>query len=138
MKDNKSLAQYIVEHREKRGLSTLGLAAKAAVSLKDLEDIESGQVLFLPSTIRQKIAHVLKVSIAEIKEHEKQIDVVKNVSDNYIDQLKELIIKGEVENLLCPICHSRLICKVEEMFDLEDNLVLEAKAHCSKCSFIIK
>ncbi len=138
MKDDKTLAQFIVEHREKRGLSTTGLAAKAAIPVKDLEDIESGQGLFLPSTIRQKIAHVLKVSIAEIKEHEKQIDVVKNVSDTYIEELKELIIKGEVENLLCPMCHSRLVCKVEEMFDLEDNLVLAAKAHCSKCSFIIK
>ena len=77
MKDNKTLAQFIAEHREKRGLSTSGLAAKAAVSLKDLEDIESGQVLFLPSTIRQKIAHVLKVSIAEIKEHEKQIECMR-------------------------------------------------------------
>ena len=138
MSKEQSLAQFISQMREKKGLSASGLAQKAAIPLKDLEEIESGQVLFLPSTVRQKIAHVLKVSIAEIKAHEKQIDVVKEVSEQYIDGIKDLIIQGETDNLFCPLCNARLISKVEEMFDLEDNLVLVPKAHCSKCSFIIK
>ena len=137
MADKKSLAQFITELREKRGLSAVGLSGKAGVLLKDIEDIESGQVLFLPSTIRQKIARVLKVNPAEIKEYEKNIDVVQNVSEKYIDELKSLILDG-AENLICPMCSAKLVTKIERMYDLEDNLVLQPKAHCEKCTFIIK
>ena len=138
MKEEKSLAQFIFEQREKKGLSASGLAKKAAVPLKDIEDIESGQVLFLPSTIRQKIAQALKINPSDIKSLEKTINVINNVSEKYIEELKSLILQGEVDNLICPVCHAKLLCKVEEMFDLEDNLVLQPKAHCSKCSFIVK
>ena len=138
MSEQKTLAQFVYETREKRGLSASGLAKKAAVSLSEIEDIESGQVLFLPSTIRQKLARALKINPFEIKEFEKTIEVLSMPDDSYISELKKIILNGDVENLLCPICHADLITKVEEMYDLEDNLVLHPKAHCSRCTFQIK
>ena len=138
MSEQKTLAQFIYETREKRGLSATGLAKKAAVALSEVEDIESGQVLFLPSTIRQKLARALKINPFEIKEFEKNIEVLSMPDENYILELKKIILNGEVENLLCPMCHADLIVRVEEMFDLEDNLVLHPKAHCSRCTFQIK
>ena len=138
MTEQKTLAQFIYEQRENRGLSTQGLAKKAAVSLSEIEDIESGQVLFLPSTIRQKIARALKLNPFDIKQYEKNFDILKMPDEQYIEELKKIIINGTFENLLCPMCHSPLVTKVEEMYDLEDNLVLHPKAHCSKCTFQIK
>ena len=138
MSEQKTLAQFVYETREKRGLSASGLAKKAAVSLSEIEDLESGQVLFLPSTIRQKLARALKINPFEIKEFEKTIEVLSMPDDSYISELKKIILNGDVENLLCPICHANLITKVEEMYDLEDNLVLHPKAHCSRCTFQIK
>ncbi len=137
MTDKKSLAQFITELREKKGLSASGLATKAVIPVKDIEDIESGQVLFLPSTIRQKIARVLKINPAEIKAYEKTISIVKSVSESDIEELKISILNNEPD-LLCPMCHSKLITKIERMYDLENNLVLQPKAHCEKCTFIIK
>ena len=138
MKEQKTLAQFIYEQREKRGLSTQGLAKKAAVELSEIEDIEAGQVLFLPSTIRQKLARALRLNPFEIKEYEKTIEVITTPDEKYIEELKKIIINGTYENLLCPVCHSALVTKVEEMYDLDDNLVLHPKAHCSKCTFQIK
>lgn len=138
MSEQKTLAQFVYETREKRGLSASGLAKKAAVALSEIEDIESGQVLFLPSTVRQKLARALKINPFEIKKFEKHIEILNLPDENYISELKKIILNSEIENLLCPICHANLITKVEEMYDLEDNLVLHPKAHCSKCTFQIK
>ena len=65
MTQEKSLAQFVSELREKIGLSQTGLAKKSALPLKTIEDIESGQELFLASTIRQKLANALKIKPAE-------------------------------------------------------------------------
>ena len=75
-KDNMSLAQFISEQRENRGFSALGFAKAVAVPLSDIEDIESGKVLFLPVTLRQKLAKALKIAPSEIKAYEKTINVM--------------------------------------------------------------
>ena len=134
--ENLSLAQFVQQNREKLGLSTSGLAKKCHIDLKMLESIESGQELFLPTTIRQNLAKGLKCSAAEIKELEKDIET-KLTSDFTIQKLKEKILNGE-ENLLCPRCGSILITRIAQMYDLEDNLMLHPKARCSKCVFQIK
>lgn len=134
--ENKSLAQFVQEKREKLGLSVTGLAKKCHLELSVLENIESGEELFLPTTIRQNLAKGLKCSLDEIKELEKDFDS-KLTDEIVINNLKDKILKGE-SNLLCPRCGSNLITKIEQMYDLEDNLMLHPKARCSKCVFQIK
>ena len=139
MSDKKSLAQYISELREKMGLSIQGLSKKTAISVEQLEDIESGKDLFLPATLRQKLAKGLKVNPAEIKEYERiMLDSYDGVSESYIQTVKKAILDGETENLRCPICSSKLNTKVVRLIDMYDNIALHPKAQCSKCSFQIK
>ncbi len=136
MKNMESLAEFIQKRRENAGLSISGLAKKTSIKLDILEDIESGKELFLSVTQRQQLARVLKCSIKELKEHEKEykFDVV---SDDTIDTLKRKILNRET-NLRCPLCGEPLVTRVAKMYDLEDNLVLQPKAHCVKCVFQIK
>ena len=131
-----SLAEFLQKRREKAGLSITGLANKTNIKLEILEDIESGKELFLSVTQRQQLARVLKCSIKELKEHEREFrfDVVREES---IDNLKRKILNHET-NLKCPICGEPLITRIAKMYDLEDDLVLQPKAHCVKCIFQIK
>lgn len=131
----KTLAQFIQKKRDSLGLSAKGLAMKSQLPLDIIEDIEAGKDLFLPVTIRQQLARALKCSAEEIKALEKDFQL-STVSDQVIESLKELILNG-AGGLKCPICGADLITRIAKMYDLEDNLVLEPKAHCSKCSFQI-
>lgn len=132
----KTLAQFIQEKREKLGMSATGLAKKCHINLDIIEKIEAGQELFLPTTIRQNLAKGLKCSLDEIKSLEKDYD--KNFMDlNIIESLKQKILMGD-KNLICPKCKSPLITRIAKMYDLEDNLMLHPKARCSKCVFQIK
>ena len=132
----KSLAEFIQYKRENAGLSTQGLAKKTNIKLEILEDIESGKELFLSVTQRQQLARVLKCSPNEIKEHERAYEF-EIVSEDTIDELKSKILKRET-NLRCPMCGEPLITRIARMYDLEDNLILQPKAHCVKCIFQIK
>ena len=139
MDDKKSLAQYVCEHREKAGLSIQGLSKKTAIPVDVLEDIESGKDLFLPATLRQKLAKGLKVNPSDIKEYERvMLDRYDKVNDEYIQAVKKAILEGETENLRCPICSSKLNTRIVRLIDLENNIALHPKAQCSKCSFQIK
>ena len=131
-----TLAEFIRTGREEAGYSIYGLADRASIPIEVLEDIESGRELFLSVTTRQKLARVLKCSPSEIKkfEREYQFDVV---SDEKIDELKSQILRRET-NLKCPMCGEPLITRIAKMYALEDNLVLQPKAHCVKCVFQIK
>ena len=138
MMQQKALAQFVSETREKLGLSQTGLAKKSALPLKMIEDIESGQELFLASTIRQKLANGLKLKPADIKHYEKHPDL-SLLPDNEITLfIKNRILAHDIENLECPVCGSKLITRIAKMYDLEDNLVLVPKARCTKCPFQIK
>lgn len=132
----KSLAEFIIEKRELVGFSIYGLANKSNISIEILEDIESGKELFLPVTIRQKLARALKCSPDEIKNHERNYEF-SMLPDETIDELKNQILQHKT-NLKCPICGEPLITRIAKMYDLEDNLVLQPKAHCVKCVFQIK
>ena len=112
-----------------------GLAIAANISLDMVEDIESGKELFLSVTVRQALAKVLKCEPDEIKQLEKDIanDII---SPEIIESLKQLILNG-AGGLKCPKCGAPLDTRVAKMYDLEDNLVLHAKAHCTKCPFQI-
>ena len=130
-----SLAEFIQLKREKAGYSTYGLAERTGIPIEVLEDIESGKELFLSVTQRQKLARVLKCSPTEIKKYEREYEF--NLVDNdAIEDIKSRILKRET-NLKCPMCGEPLITRIARMHDLEDNLVLQPKAHCVKCIFQI-
>lgn len=131
----KTLAQFIQKKRDNLGLSTKGLAMLANLDLQLIEDIESGKDLFLSVPVRQNLAKALKCQPEEIKDLEKEFNLPVT-SVEIIDSLKELILKG-AGGLKCPVCGANLVTKIERMYDLEDNLVLHPKAHCSKCVFQI-
>ncbi len=131
-----TLSNFIISKREKLGLSSIGLAKKSGIDLLMIEDIESGKELFLPVTIRQKLAKALKCQPIDIQKYEKNLST-KIVSDEIIDDIKQQILSGETE-IHCPMCGNLLITRIAKMYDLEDNLMLHPKAHCSKCVFQIK
>ncbi len=136
---NKSLSEFIRESREKAGLSIIGLSKKSGLTIEQLEDIEAGKDLFLPATIRQKLAKGLKLNPVDIKQYERILLVsYDNIDENYINTVKKAILNGETENLRCPICSSKLNTKIVRLIDLEDKIALHPKAQCSKCSFQIK
>ena len=139
MNYEKPLSEFVRETREKLGLSAIGLAKKASLTVEQIEDIEAGKDLFLPATIRQKLAKGLKLNPVDIKQYERVlIGSYDNVDDKYIRTVKQAILDGEVDNLRCPICSSKLVTKIVRLIDLEDKIALHPKAQCSKCSFQIK
>ena len=105
------------------------------LELEEIEEIESGKTLFLPVTIRQKLAKGLRCEPHSIKRFEKDFDT-NFVSEQIIESLKELILNG-AGGLKCPKCGAPLVTRIAKMYDLEDNLMLHPKAHCTKCVFQI-
>ena len=131
-----SLAEFIQQKRENAGLSITGLANKTSIKLEILEDIEAGKELFLSVTQRQQLARVLKVSPKELKEYERSYEF-QEIPEDIIDNLKTQILNHKT-HLRCPMCGEPLVTRIAKMYDLEDNLVLQPKAHCVKCVFQIK
>lgn len=131
-----TLSEFVVQRREKLGLSTSGLAKKCHLDVDVIQRIENGEELFLATTVRQNLAKGLKCSLDEIKSLEKSFDN-KIVDTSTIDALKERILKGATD-LTCPLCGSPLRTRIAKMYDLEDNLMLHPKAVCTKCVFQIK
>lgn len=134
--EKESLAQFVQKKREHLGMSASGLAKKCHLPLDLIEKIESGQELFLPTTIRQILAKGLKCELHEIKDLEKDFEN-KFVDIETISVLKQRILSGDKE-LTCPKCHSPLVTRIAKLYDLEDNLMLHPKARCSRCVFQIK
>ena len=132
----KTLAQFVQKRRDDLGMSAKGLAMACNLDVSLIEEIEGGKELFLPVTIRQKLAKGLKCNPDDIKKLEKDFDTHFLADDKIIDSLKELILNG-AGGLKCPKCGAPLITRVAKMYDLEDNLVLHPKAHCTKCVFQI-
>lgn len=131
-----SLAEFIIRKRENAGLSASGLANKANIKLEIIEDIESGKELFLSVTQRQQIARILKISPKELKEYERSYEF-EEISDDVIENIKAQILNRKT-GLHCPMCGEPLVTRIAKMHDIEDNLVLQPKAHCTKCVFQIK
>lgn len=130
-----TLARFIQNKRKELDLTPKALASLANIPVTVVDDVESGKELFLPVTVRQALAKVLKCEPSEIKRLEKDIanDIV---SPEVIESLKQLILNG-AGGLKCPRCGAPLDTRVARMYDLEDNLVLHPKAHCTKCPFQI-
>lgn len=138
-KQDISLAMFIVQAREKIGLSSSLLAKRANLTEEQIQDIEAGKELFLSSTVRQKLAKGLKLTSAEIKQYEKEVEISYkgNVPKDFEDTARVKMAAGETDDLKCPICGSDMNFKVVKRYDLEDNLVLHYKASCKKCPYQI-
>ena len=132
-----SLAQFVSQRREHIGLSQRGLAQRCNLPVEEIETIESGAELFLSSTVRQKLAKGLRLSLNEIKGYEKNESFEIPAVPRTIEEIKEAILDS-IEIIKCPNCGETLITRIAKMYDLEDNLMLHPKAHCSKCPFQIK
>lgn len=132
-----NLAQFVFNEREKLGLSVSGLSKKCNLPEDVISNIEQGLETFLPTTIRQKLAKGLKVSLDEIKLYEKN-ESFETTSKEMVEQLKEDILNNQNNSnyvAICPVCGSKLITRIAKLYDLEDNLILHPKARCTKCPF---
>lgn len=118
------------------GLSPKGLAMRSNLDVELIEEIEAGKELFLSVTVRQNLAKGLRCNPEEIKRLEKDFDTHYLADGAILDSLKELILNG-AGGLKCPKCGAPLVTRIAKMYDLEDNLVLHPKAHCTKCVFQI-
>ncbi len=131
-----TLAQFVQRRRETLGLTPFGLSKKCNVPAVIIEEVEAGRELFLSVTVRQNLAKGLRCLAEEIKALEKDFEF-EEVPMEVMDVLKQRILNGETE-LFCPKCKSPLKVKIEQMYDLEDNLVLAPRGYCTKCVFQIK
>ena len=113
-----TLAQFVFETREKLGLSQSGLAKRCNLPVEDIQNIESGIELFLSSTVRQKLAKGLKVSLDEVKLYEKKEDGYTfpwYVETFYFDDTKEWMIYVSHEGTVS-FTGSKIVKTAEEIF----------------------
>ena len=138
MDNFKSLAQFVSEQREKLGITEQSLAKKSGLALDVIADIESGKDLFLSATVRQKLAKGLKLNPSDIIKYERTMNIRYKYDEALENSIKQKILSQTAEELKCPVCGAPLRTRIAKMYDLEDNLVLSAKASCTKCPFQIK
>lgn len=131
-----TLASFVQKTRDNLGMSAKGLANRANIALNIIEDIEAGKDLFLPVTIRQKLAKALRCSLEDLIALERGYQDI-NVGEDEIMSIRQRILNHE-KDIACPRCGEPLVVRIAKMYDLEDNLVLQPKAHCSKCVFQLK
>lgn len=132
-----SLGQFVVHKREELELTQEELAFKSSLTIEQIQSIEQGLELFLPSTIRQKLAKGLRVDNKEIKQYEIKIDYTLGKNSS-MDSIREaILLNSQNPNFVinCPVCGEKLITRIAKLYDLEDNLILRPKARCSKCPF---
>ncbi|MBR3889061.1 hypothetical protein IKJ53_00965 [bacterium] len=131
-----TLASFIQKTRDDLGMSAKGLAMKSGVDISIIEDVESGKDLFLSVTVRQKLSKALKIEPEQLIRLERGYqDIV--VGEDVINSIKQKILQRSKE-IYCPKCGALLVTRIAKIYDLEDNLVLRPKAHCSKCVFQLK
>ena len=109
-----TLAKFISDLREKRGMSQIGLARRANIDIKLIEDIEGAQEFSLSVVTRQKLARALKTEPATIKKYER-IEQSATANSRYIETLKENILAGYLDGNICPMCGAQLVCRVAEL-----------------------
>ena len=137
----KTLASRVSYIRNIRRLHIAELSQQSRVSVELLEDIEAGIETWLPTSIRQRIARVLKVDPNILEEVEIKIinkDVFpKNPPFELLERLQDEILSGN-KDLKCPQCQSPLKTWIQEGLDLNGISVKSAKAHCTVCIFQLR
>lgn len=136
-----TLAQRVRFLREQRMLSAEYVAHHAQISLKQLDDIESGLEMFLAPAVRQRLARILHVPPRQLKEVEKPPrTTVEEMADIAFRQQKggelmEAIMANPQGKFRCPECNELLNVRVFERRDLHDQPFTVIKAHCNRCLF---
>ena len=137
----KTLARRVSFLRNARRIHIAELSLKARVSVKLLEDIEAGIETWLPVTIRQRIANILRVDPNILEEVEvKDINTSALPKDpplELLERISEDILNGE-KNINCPLCNNSLKVWIQEGLDLNENPIKTSKAHCMVCVFQLK
>lgn len=137
----KTLASRVSFLRNLRKFHIAELSHEARVSIKLLEDIEAGIETWLPTSIRQRIARVLKVdpNILEEVEVKKNIDedLPKEPPLELVERIQQDILSG-IKDIKCPICQNPLRVWTQEGLDLNEQLIKTPKAYCTVCVFQLK
>jgi transcriptional regulator with XRE-family HTH domain len=132
----KTLAQWVQQLRDNRSLTQSRLAELTHLPLSQIQDIEAGIELFLSPAVRQKLARVLKTSPQGLKALEKPLTPQQPIlSLEGRNRLIEEMLHFPHETYPCPQCQTPLMVRLFHRKDLEDNPLLEIKAHCEKCLF---
>ena len=135
-----TLAARLSFLRNERRLHIAELALLAKVDVKMLEELEAGIETWLPTSVRQRIARVLKVDPIILEEVEKKYESYegnKKIPYELIEKLQEQILNKEKE-INCPLCSSLLRAWIQEGFDINGNPSIAAKAHCTSCLFQLR
>lgn len=136
----KTLAARLSFIRNARKIHIAELSLQARIPIKLLEDVEAGIETWLPTTIRQRIARVLKVDpniLEEVEVKKTNEDINKEPPLELLERIQEEILSG-VKNINCPICGNKLRVWIQEGFDLNANSIKTPKANCTVCVFQLK
>jgi len=136
-----TLASRVSFLRNARRIHIEELCTQAMVSFKFIEDVEAGIETWLPTSVRQRLARVLKVDPIILEEVEVKKDfgdpLPKDPPLELVERIKEEILSGN-ENLTCPKCNKPLKVWIQNGFDLNDFPIQTPKGHCTVCVFQIR
>ncbi len=134
-----TLAQRVRHLREQQDMPPEVLAWKARVPLSMVEDIEAGIETFLSPAIRSRLARVLHVRPAQLREvetpPEEAISLEVPVLQRKSLDLLEAIRQDPQGAFHCPRCQAPLVARLFERRDLQDQTFTVVKAHCTQCMF---
>ena len=136
----KTLASRVSYLRNERQLHIAELSLQARVSIELLEDIESGIETWLPTSVRQRIARVLKIDpiVLEEVERKKYAGAEKeNLPPELLERIQDEILNGATE-INCPVCGKQMKTWIQEGFDFNGEQVKSAKGHCMTCVFQLR
>lgn len=136
-----TVAQRVRQLRELRNMTIRDLAKSTKFGIKRIEEIEAGLETWFSATDRQLLAKALSVEPALIEEVEQRHDQGFNVSyspipDRIKSDLSGAILQG-TRTLNCPACGEPLKCSIQRGFDINEQPLELAKAHCTRCPFIL-
>ncbi|MBY0450830.1 MAG: helix-turn-helix domain-containing protein [Cyanobacteria bacterium] len=139
-----TLAQRVQEARLHRGFSLTILSEKTGLDVEQIEDIESGLVSFLSTTVRQRLARGLRlkpsqlfeVEVRPASERDKEArEEEEGLSLTETERFWFSYIPQKPETSICPRCGEPVIVTRFERWDLDHHLLWVDKAHCSRCLF---
>jgi len=136
-----SVAQRIHQLRELRNMTIRDLAKSTKFGIKRIEEIETGLETWFSATDRQLLAKALSIEPALIEEVEQRYEQNLNIDYRPIPEaikadLERAILSG-AKTLQCPACGNSLRCNVQHGFDINEQPIQLARAHCTLCPFIL-
>ncbi len=137
----KTLASRVSFLRNGRRIHIAELSLQAKVPLKLLEDVEAGIETWLPTSVRQRIAIVLKVDPKILEEvevkNQSTEEAYRNPPGELIERICEEILEG-ASDIKCPLCTGEMKVWIQDGFDLNGNQIKDPKGYCKSCVFQIR